>query len=115
MTDPHLPDRRAFLRRTGWAVAGALLPATAAETDADPDALFKAGRLAAVEPGYRRRLRKRPRDARAVRHHLRPPDHAPVHPVGEPPSPSFRLKAFGGRCRALVPNPAGGWAGNLEI
>ncbi|TDE49931.1 tetratricopeptide repeat protein [Nonomuraea mesophila] len=73
MTDPHFPDRRAFLRQTGLAVAaGAVLPstafalpATAAEADSDPDALFKAGKLSAAERGYRHRLRRRPRDARA--------------------------------------------------
>ncbi|GAA3697459.1 hypothetical protein GCM10022224_074150 [Nonomuraea antimicrobica] len=73
MTDLHLPDRRAFLRRTGLAVAaGAVLPPAAfalpaaAEADGDPDALFKAGRFAAAERGYRRRLRAHPRDTRAL-------------------------------------------------
>ncbi|SEG62913.1 Aspartyl protease [Nonomuraea solani] len=73
MTDLHFPNRRAFLRRTGLAVAaGAVLsPAApalpaAAEADGDADALFKAGRFAAAERGYRSRLRAQPRDARAL-------------------------------------------------
>jgi hypothetical protein len=74
MTDLHLPDRRAFLRRAGLAVAaGAVLPpaafalpAASAAADGGPDALFKAGKLAAAERGYRSRLRAHPRDTRAL-------------------------------------------------
>ncbi|WP_345575440.1 aspartyl protease family protein [Nonomuraea rosea] len=69
----HAPDRRAFLRRTGLALAaGAILPALDAAPNAavaateDPDLLFKAGNFHAAERGYRRQLRKDPRDAHAL-------------------------------------------------
>ncbi|MET7329077.1 tetratricopeptide repeat protein [Nonomuraea sp. NPDC005650] len=69
--DFHDPSRRAFLRRTGLTVAaGALLPlldsAPGAAAADDPDQLFKQGRFAAAERGYRRRLREDPGDAHAL-------------------------------------------------
>ncbi|MGW7484254.1 aspartyl protease family protein [Nonomuraea muscovyensis] len=71
--DLHAPDRRAFLRRTGLTVAAsAILPllesspcAASTAADDDPDQLFKQGRFAAAERGYRRLLRRDPRDAHA--------------------------------------------------
>ncbi|WP_049557062.1 aspartyl protease family protein [Nonomuraea sp. SBT364] len=70
--DSPLPDRRTFLRRTGLAmVAGASLPllpsaaSPAFASAADPDQLFKDGRFASAERGYRRLLREDPRNAHA--------------------------------------------------
>ncbi|MEV4221576.1 aspartyl protease family protein [Nonomuraea sp. NPDC049725] len=70
--DPRTPGRRAFLRRTGLAViAGASLPllpsapSPAFASAADPDQLFKAGRFAEAERGYRRLLREDLRNAHA--------------------------------------------------
>ncbi|MEU6780079.1 tetratricopeptide repeat protein [Nonomuraea angiospora] len=72
--DLHDPGRRAFLRRIGLTVAAsAVLPlldaapgAARAAADDDPDRLFKQGRFTAAERGYRRLLRKDPRDAHAL-------------------------------------------------
>ncbi|WUH98599.1 aspartyl protease family protein [Spirillospora sp. NBC_00431] len=68
-----LPSRRAFLAASGLAaVAGTTLPPAGAEASAasassdDPDRLFKEGRFTAAERGYRRRLRRDPRNARAA-------------------------------------------------
>ncbi|WP_329427115.1 aspartyl protease family protein [Streptosporangium sp. NBC_01495] len=70
--DPHVPDRRAFLRRAGLAVAaGASLPllnsapSPAFASAGNPDQLFKEGRFAAAERGYRHLLREDPRNAHA--------------------------------------------------
>ncbi|MEU4548047.1 tetratricopeptide repeat protein [Nonomuraea dietziae] len=68
----HDFDRRTFLRRAGSAAAaGAILPllesvpsAAHAATD-DPDQLFKGGRFAAAERGYRRLLRSDPGNVHA--------------------------------------------------
>ncbi|XNL80303.1 tetratricopeptide repeat protein [Actinomadura madurae] len=65
-------SRRAFLRRAGLAVAaGASLPllesaprSVFASAD-DPDQLFREGRFAAAERGYRRLLREDPEDGHA--------------------------------------------------
>ncbi|WP_405148538.1 ATP-binding protein [Sphaerisporangium sp. NBC_01403] len=70
--DFHHPDRRGFLRRAGLAVAAgaslALLdsaPSPAFASPGDPDQLFKEGRFVEAERGYRRLLRKDPRNAHA--------------------------------------------------
>ncbi|MBT2227175.1 tetratricopeptide repeat protein [Nonomuraea sp. NEAU-A123] len=70
--DFQAPDRRAFLRRAGLAAAaGASLPllgsgpSPAFAAVDDPDQLFKEGKFAAAERGYRRVLREDPRNAHA--------------------------------------------------
>jgi hypothetical protein len=71
--DLRNPGRRTLLRRAGLAaVAGAVLPVmgsaagTASASIQDPDRLFKEGRFAEAERGYRRLLREDPQDAHAT-------------------------------------------------
>ncbi|MCP2342773.1 aspartyl protease family protein [Actinomadura rupiterrae] len=77
MSFPDAPSRRRFLKHAGLAAtaaatAAAALPlagsvtGTATAATGDPDRLFKAGRFAEAERGYRRRLRANPKDARAA-------------------------------------------------
>ena len=74
MADQHTPSgwsRRTMMRRAGLvAGAAAVLPMVGgwdpASADADPDALFKAGRFAEADRGYARILRGNPNDAHAT-------------------------------------------------
>ncbi|TDD93505.1 aspartyl protease family protein [Actinomadura rubrisoli] len=69
LDDLPVPGRRAFLATSGLAaVAGATFPAGGAAfaSAEDPDRLFKDGRFAAAERGYRRQLREDPGKARAA-------------------------------------------------
>ncbi|MEU8135144.1 aspartyl protease family protein [Streptodolium elevatio] len=69
---PHNLNRRAFVRRAGLVGAAAILPvagatqAYAADSAADPEVLFKAGRFADADRGYARVLRAAPANARAL-------------------------------------------------
>ncbi|MEV0195878.1 aspartyl protease family protein [Nonomuraea sp. NPDC050691] len=68
--DSHTFGRRTFLRGAGLAAAVALPPAVPADASAaataTPDELFRDGRFAEAERGYRRLLRDDPKNARAA-------------------------------------------------